>query len=64
MWFYSMLKSEKKLMNENVFPIMLCRFSNDVSALKKCRTNLTSNKKFGYQALNEYSADKLNIFEI
>ena len=48
------------------------KFSNDLFALKKCRIlhieNLTSNKKkFGYQAFNEHSADKLvvaYIFEI
>ena len=48
------------------------RFLNDLFALKKCRIlhidNLTSNKKkFGYQAFNEHSADKLviaYIFEI
>ena len=50
---------------------MPCRFSNDRFALKKCRIwhieNLTSIKKFGYQAFNEHSADKLTvayIFEI
>ena len=48
------------------------KFSNDLFALKKCCIlhieNLTSNKKkFGYQAFNEHSADKLvvaYIFEI
>ena len=42
-------------------------FSNDLFALKKCIGNLTSNKKIGYQAFNEHSAEKLivgNIFEI
>ena len=52
---------------------MSCRFSNNLFALKKCRIlhneNLTSNKKkFGYQAFNEHSADRLiivaYIFEI
>ena len=42
------------------------RFLNDLFALKKCRIlhidNLISNKKnFGYQSLNEHSADKLVI---
>ena len=41
------------------------RFLNDLFALKKCRIlhidNLASNKKFGYQAFNEHSADKLVI---
>ena len=41
---------------------MLCRFSNDIFALKKCWIlhieNISSNKqKFGYQAFNEHGAD-------
>ena len=39
------------------------RFSNDLLALKKCYIlhieNLKSNKKFGYQAFNDHSAEKL-----
>ena len=43
---------------------MLCRFLNYIFALKKCCILhiewLTSDKKkSGYQAFNEYSADKL-----
>ena len=59
-------------MIEFFFQIMLCRFSNDLFALKKSRIlhieNLISNKKkIGYQAFIEYSTNWLNIacsFEI
>ena len=48
-----------------ILPNMLCRFSNDLLALKKCRIlhieKLPRNKKFVYQAFNKYSAEKLNI---
>ena len=61
-----------KLLNEKILPIMLCRISNDLFALKKRRIfyikNLTRNKeKNVYQTFNEYGADKFNIvciFEI
>ena len=81
-----------KFVIKNILPIMPCRFSNDLFALKKCcilhieqfnkqkkntnknknkkkikKKNKTKKKKFGYQAFNEHSADKLNIaciFEI
>ena len=40
---------------------MLCRFSNDLFALKKCRIlhieYLTAIKKCWYQTFNEYNAD-------
>ena len=50
----------------NYFPIMPCKFSNDLFAPKKCRIlqieNLTYNKQsFGYQAFNEHSADELIV---
>ena len=54
-------------MIKKFLPIISCIFSNDLFALKKCIGNLTSNKKIGYQAFNEHSAEKLivgNIFEI
>ena len=36
--FYSMLKRENKTYNlKKILPIMLCRLSNDLFALKKCR---------------------------
>ena len=64
--FYSKPNSEEQLMIKNFLLIMLCRFSNDLFALMKCRIlhieNLTSNKKkIGYQAINEHSADKLIV---
>ena len=40
---------------------MLCRFSYDHFALKKCRHLHIAIKKFGYQAFNEYCADYLII---
>ena len=56
-----MLNSKNKANDLKILPIMFCKFSNDYFALKKCRIlhikNLTSNKKFGYQAFNEYSAN-------
>ena len=81
MLFYSKINSENKIEDEKIvkiklrmkkcLPIVPCRFSNYLFALKKCRIwhieNLTSNKKFGHQAINEHSADKLTvayIFEI
>ena len=53
-------------MTKTFLPIMLCRFSIDLFALKKCRIlhieNLTSNKKIsGIKFLKKYSADYFNI---
>ena len=50
-------------MIKRILPIMFYRFSIDPLALKDCTLKIfkTSNKKFGYQAFNEYSADKFNI---
>ena len=67
-----MQNSKIILMIEHFLPIMLCRFSNDLFALTKFLIlhieNLTSKKKkFGYQAINKYSATQLIIsciFEI
>ena len=62
-----MLNSENKTYDlKKIIPVMFCRFSIDLSALKKCPIlhieNLTSKKKkIGYQDYNEYSADKFNI---
>ena len=46
---------------------MPCRFAYDPFALKKCRIlrieNITSNKKIGYHALNEDTADNLRIHQ-
>ena len=64
MLFYCKLNSEKKtikLMIKKFLQVMPRRFSNDLFALKKCRINLTSNKKIGYQTFNEHSADKLIV---
>ena len=48
------------MLNSKMIPIMLCRFSNDLFALKEYSIlhidNLTSNKKFEYKAFNEFSA--------
>ena len=62
MLFYSMLNRGNKTYDSKILPIMLCRFSNDLFAQKKCRIlhneYLTSRKKkYGYQAFNEYIAD-------
>ena len=71
MLFYSKLNCENKTYDFKFLLIMPHRFSNDLFALEKCRIlyidNLTSKKKFGYQAVNEHSADKVviaHIFEI
>ena len=54
-----MQNSKIKLRIEKFLPIMLCRFSNDIFALKKCRIqrfeNLTS-KKIRVSSFNKYSA--------
>ena len=64
-----MLNSEKKLLIKKILPILICRFSNELFELKKCRIlhieNLTSNENIGIASLhNEYSADKLDIASI
>ena len=61
MLFYSMLNSENNIYDLKN-SLMLCRFSNDLFALKKRRIfyikNLTRNKeKNVYQTFNEYGAD-------
>ena len=66
MLFYSMLNSENKTYDlKKIFPIMLCRFS-----IEYCTKEIPYFahwifnkilKKFGYQALNEYSAESLII---
>ena len=61
-----MLNSENKFYDQTFLPIMLCRFSINLFALKKCRIlhseNLTSNKKIsGIKFLKKYSADYFNI---
>ena len=56
-----------KFVIKKTLPIMICRYSNDLFALKKWRIlhieNLTRNKKkFGYQALNELISSILPTF--
>ena len=57
-----MLNSENKTYDQKkILPIILCRFSIDLFALKKCRfahSELNKQlKKFRYQAFDEYRAD-------